>query len=76
MELERKLIINITILNSIYKMVCEYFGNDLTNLKKRVILLPNPRAGPPFCKCSVSQGRNAVCHVARIVFDNIINDVV
>ena len=27
-------------------MVCEYFQTDLTNPKNRVILLPNPRAGP------------------------------
>ena len=27
-------------------MVGEYFQTDLTNLKKRLFLLPNPRAGP------------------------------
>ena len=29
-------------------MIDEYYKNDLTNLKKHVILIPNPRAGPQF----------------------------
>ena len=35
-------------------MVCEYLKNDMTNFQKRVLLFPNPRAGPQLLNLSAS----------------------